>query len=425
MKLLTKTTLYFLAAIIPLLAMAGFYLFSRFSKEINNRSDKELLNTEAEWIAYIETQTDNGISFTLRTPDIAIYPTDASVAAFPAIADTKDFSEKQNRTISYRQLQQVVDIGGIPYLIIIRQSQEQKAALVTDITRIMLFVFAGLFAATLLFNWVISKQLWAPFRHSLSKIRSVELQKMEAVHFGETSTKEFNELNTSLNFMTNKMHRDYVNMKEFTENAAHEMQTPIAVAQSKLELLLQYRNLSEEQVESIMQATDVLSRLSKLNQGLLLLAKIENNQYATTETISLTEVTKKYLRLFDEFIKEKELTIKTSFEDAFTLKLHPLLADSLITNLLGNAIKYNYAKGSIEITITEDDYTISNTSHLPPIPSNKLFSRLNNQKGASENSNGLGLAIVKKIADVNKLVIDYVDSNDRHQFIIYKNRSIS
>lgn len=105
--------------------------------------------------------------------------------------------------------------------------------------------------------------------------------------------------------MTDKIYNDYVNMKEFTENAAHEMQTPIAVVLSKLELLLQDTNLKEEQEQSILQSTKALGQSSKLNKNLLLLAKIENNQFETTEESNLEEVTKKYLQFFDEFIKEK------------------------------------------------------------------------------------------------------------------------
>ena len=299
MKLLTKTTLYFLAALVPLLAMAGFYLFNQFSKEINYRSDKELISDEMAWTQYLETEAENGTTFILKTPDLSISPTDNAITDYPTITDIYGYSKKGSYKIPYRQLSQVVSISGNPYQIIIRQSQEQKAALVTDVTRIMLFVFVGLFGATLIFNWAISKRLWKPFRHSLNKIRSAELQKMEAIHFEETNTQEFNELNVSLNYMTSKMYKDYVNIKEFTENAAHEMQTPVAVVQSKLELLLQDSNLKDEQVQSILLSVNALRRLSSLNEGLLLLAKIENNQYETTEEISLAAVTKKYLRLFD------------------------------------------------------------------------------------------------------------------------------
>ena len=417
MKLLTKTTLYFLITLIPLLALAGFYLFNQFSKEINYRSDRELITEEIAWIKYLRSEVANGTTFILRTPDLAIFPTRAAVASHPTITNTNGYGINENG-VPYRQLSQVVSISGIAYQIIIRQSQEQKAALVTDVTRIMLFVFIGLFVATLIFNWAISKRLWMPFRRSLNKIRSVELQKMENVHFEETNTKEFSELNASLNYMKTRIYKDYVNMKEFTENAAHEMQTPVAVVLSKLELLLQDSNLKDDQVQAILQSTDALRQLSKLNESLLLLAKIENNQFETTTQISLAEVTEKYIHLFDEFIKEKQLTIKTIFNGSFMVQLHPILADSLIINLLGNAIKYNYNGGSIDITIDDNKFQISNTSLFSPIPPDKLFMRLNTSKKTKEISNGLGLAIVKKIADVHHLNIDYHSENGVHSFVL-------
>jgi signal transduction histidine kinase len=418
MKLLTKTTLYFLIAMVPLLALAGFYLFNQFSKEINYHSDKELISDEIAWMQYLENDVDNGTTFILKTPDLSIFPTDANTAGNPTIINIKGSADKDK--IPYRQLSQVVSVNGAAYQITIRQSQEQKAALVTDVTRIMLFVLIGLFVATLIFNWAISKQLWTPFRHSLNKIRSAELQKMESIHFEKTNIHEFNELNASLNYMTGKIYKDYVNMKEFTENAAHEMQTPVAVVLSKLELLIQDSNLKEEQVQWVLQSADALRQLSKLNESLLLLAKIENNQFETKEEINLTEITRKYLQLFDEFIKEKQLTIQTNFNDPFIIQLHPILADSLIKNLLGNAIKYNYNGGNIEITVSKSDYHISNTSRLEPIPPEKLFMRLHTSKHNSESSNGLGLAFVKKIADVNHLHIAYHAESGKHHFDISK-----
>lgn len=418
MKLLTKTTLYFLLALALLLTASGFYLFSEFSKEINNRSDKELITDEIKWIQYLESEAENGTTFILKTPDLLIFPVDAPISSFPTITDTYEYNPKLNNKISYRQLSHVVSVSGIPYQITIKKSQEQKAVLVTNVTRTMLFVFAGLFFVMLIFNWILSKKLWEPFKHSLNKIRSAELQKMEAIRFEKTNIDEFNELNASLNYMTSKIYTDYVNMKEFTENAAHEMQTPLAVAQSKLELLLQDSNLNDEQLQSIIQATTALDRLSKLNQGLLLLAKIQNNQFETNEAVSLTEITEKYLHLFLEIIKDKQLIIEKHFQSDFRVKLHPLLADSLVTNLLGNAVKYNYEGGRIEIVITKDKFQISNTSLLKPLKPENLFKRFYISKNAGETSNGLGLAIVKKVADANNLSVTYKSENDVHQFTI-------
>jgi signal transduction histidine kinase len=194
----------------------------------------------------------------------------------------------------------------------------------------------------------------------------------------------------------------------------------VAVVQSKLELLLQDQNLRNEQVDSIVQASEALTRLSKLNQSLLLLARIENNQFETNETISLTEVTKKYLKLFDELIKDKKLTVETHFSEDWSLHLHPLLADTLISNLLGNAVKYNYNTGRIAITITGNKYHIGNTSNLAGIDPQQIFKRFKKPKENTGNSTGLGLSIVKKICDTHDLAITYRAEDGLHEFVIQK-----
>lgn len=382
--------------------------------------DEELITEEVQWIRYLRSQAAIGTTFILRTPEIIIAPVDAPVTKFPTLETTSGFDAKENRRLPFRQLTHVVPVKGIPYLITIRRSQEQRTMLVSNVTRIMLIVFVTLFVVTLLVNWLISQTIWRPFRRSLQKICNAELQKMEAIHFEETSIKEFNDLNSSLNEMTSKIHRDYVSMKEFTENAAHEMQTPVAVVQSKLELLLQDTNLKDEQVDSIIQASEALTRLSKLNQSLLLLAKIENNQFETNESISLIEVTKKYLKLFDELIKDKQLTVQTNFAEDWSLHLHPLLADTLVSNLLGNAVKYNYNGGRITVSVENNKYEISNTSTLPPIQQDQIFKRFKGSNLNNSNSTGLGLAIVKKISEAHNLDITYHAENGVHLFIIQK-----
>lgn len=418
MRLLTKTTLYFLAAMIPLLLLGGYLLFSQFSSQINQRVDKELVYEEVQWIQYIEATTLGGGNFILRSPDLLITPVDKQPTPEPDIRTTFGTKARETKQIPFRQLDHVVDINGIPYEIIIRKSQEQKLALVTNITYMMLLVFVGLFIATLLFNWIISKRLWQPFNSSLQKIRNLELQKLDAVHFENTDTKEFNELNASLNTMARRIESDYVNMKEFTENAAHEMQTPLAVAQTKLELLLQDSTLGESQAQAIAQATTALSRLSKLNQSLLLLAKIENHQFDSSEIISLTEVTEKYLRLFEEITRDKKLSIEKNMHIDFKVNLHPFLADSLVSNLLGNAIKYSDEYGRLTIHSGENELCISNSSARPAIEPERLFKRFKTPENSSESSTGLGLAIVKRIVDVHHLVISYQHEEDIHKFCI-------
>ena len=418
MRLLTKTTLYFIAAIIPLLVIAGIFLYHQFNAELRHRLDQELLTAEFQWINFLKQKAREGSTFILKTEDIIIFPTDQKVTSDPLFATTSGFDVRLNREGSFRQITDIVPIAGIPYLITIRQSLEQRTMFAENITRLLLIVFIALLLITIVVNGLINMFAWRPFKRSLQKIRSAELQKMEAFHFERTSTKEFNELNESLNLMAEKIQQDYISMKEFTENAAHEMQTPVAVVQSKLELVLQDTSLKNEQVNYIIQASEALTRLSKLNQALLLLAKIENHQFATTERISLVEVTSKYLKFFNEIITDKQIQTDTNFTGDWNINLHPILADSLISNLLGNAIKYNYQTGLIKITITENQFSISNTSSGSPIDASSIFKRFNKAKDHHSNSTGLGLAIVKKICDTHKLDIKYSSDNYFHNFTI-------
>ena len=418
MRLLSKTTLYFLLAMVPLLFATGFFLYLQFSKEMNLRMDQELIAEELQWIQYLQTEADNGVTFTLRTPEILIYPVNAPITTFPTIENS--FEVRDNSKLPYRQLSHVVQLNGIPYSITIRRTQEQKVLMEENLTKVMLFVFAGLFIATLIFNWIISKNIWKPFRRSLQKIRDAELQKMAAIRFEKTNILEFNELNTSLNLMADKIYRDYVNMKEFTENAAHEMQTPLAIVQSKMELMLQDSNLNDNQVKAVLDSTSALSRLSKLNQSLLLLAKIENNQYETDERVNLSAICKKYVKLFGELVNDKHLQVKEDYQADFKINLHPILADSLVSNLLGNAIKYNFSGGAVSIETTEKGLTISNTSNSPAIDQNQLFKRFISKTNHSDTSNGLGLAIVKRICDIHQLAINYHAEKGMHTFSVYK-----
>ena len=145
MRLLTKTTLYFLIAMVVLLTAGGFFFFRQFSREMDRQTDQELIIDEVQWIRYLKSQTEIGSTFILRTPEILVYPVDETPTEFPAISQSSGFSATQNIKVPYRQLSHVVDVNGINYQIIIRKSQEQKPVFLANITNIILLVFAAVF----------------------------------------------------------------------------------------------------------------------------------------------------------------------------------------------------------------------------------------------------------------------------------------
>lgn len=416
MKLLTKTTLYFIIIMLPVFGAGAFFLFHKFNKEIKHETDEELANDQLQWLRYLDTASVDNPIFHFRTQEFQLIPTGQPVQRKFKLKGVTLYQETEDAQAPFRELSQVISIHGQHYQMILRKSMIEKDDLLKNIIYVMLFAFAGLLIFVIFSNWFISRNLWRPFYRSLNKIRQLQLNKMEAGRFASTPTHEFNQLNEALNQMTDRIHQDYINMKELTEDAAHEMQTPLAIAQSKLELLLQDENLSEDQLKNIGQTSEELQRLSRLNHNLLLLAKIENQQYPVTEQPDLHQVLLQYLSLFEELIREKELTVETNLVPTAPWPLHPALADILISNLLGNAIKYNYPTGRIHISLTAKTFTISNTSNLPEIPAANVFQRFRKSNQGYSNSNGLGLAIVKKIGESYHIQISYQYHNGLHIF---------
>jgi len=418
MKLLTKTTLYFLLIMLPVFAAGAFYLYTKFNKEIKYETDEELVNDKLQWMRYLDTASVNNPVFRISTPEFNLQPTEKAAQSKHKLKGVNIYQEPENTYAPFRQLSQVITLHNNNYELVLRKSLIEKDDLIKNVVFVMLAAFAGLFLFVLLINWLISKSVWKPFYHSLEKIQRLQLNKMEATVFDHTVTHEFNQLNAALNSMTTRIHNDYTNIKELTEDAAHEMQTPLAIAQSKLELLLQDDTLSEAQLQSILISYDELQRLSKLNHNLLLLAKIENQQYPVTEQPDLCAVIEKYLSLFEELIREKDLIIHKEMTDSAPWPLHPALTDIMVSNLLGNAIKYNYQNGRIDIRVNASTFSISNTSELPEIPADMLFQRFKKQNTSYTNSNGLGLAIVKKIADSYRLQLHYNFENGEHTITV-------
>jgi signal transduction histidine kinase len=232
---------------------------------------------------------------------------------------------------------------------------------------------------------------------------------------------EFDTLNKVLTNMANKIENDFINLKEFTENASHEIQTPLAIIKSKLEILIQSTTLTREQIELVQIMDHATSRLSKLNMGLLLIAKIENNQYEKMEPVSLGSLIRKSLETLDDFIRHKNLEVKWEMEEMVSVNMNPVLADILVNNLINNAIKHNVCDGYITIMLSVKELTIENSGK--PLVGNSienpsdLFHRFK-KNSTSDESIGLGLAIVKKICDTYHLSIFYTIKDNIHSISI-------
>lgn len=318
----------------------------------------------------------------------------------------------------YRELTSVQTLQGTTYKISTRSSYVRNQDFILAITISVGIVVLLLIITVYIVNTIIMKNVWGPFYNNLETLKNFSVENDKPLELQESNIDEFQELNSSLSKLTHKIKSDFNNLKEFTENASHEMQTPLAIMQSKSEILLQSEKLDQEHIGQIRTIYQSVQRLSKLNKTLLLLAKIENRQFSELETIQVNKAIERQLEIFEDFIENKNLKVSTKSTLEVEIQANSLLFDMIISNLISNAIKHNIPGGKIEILTSNLFLSVSNTGETPKMSSSSLFERFKKESNAS-NSFGLGLAIVKKICDNYNWKITHSFVDNQHNISIY------
>src|SRR5580658_9770844 len=190
---------------------------------------------------------------------------------------------------------------------------------------------------------LISKYILAPFKRTIRVIQSFDLKQKESIRLQATRTSEFRELNTFLKKMTERAREDYQSLKEFTENASHELQTPTAIIRGKLDLLME-SDIRDEQAVLIAEMQNALERLSRIHSSLTLLTKLENQEYRPGEPVCISNLARETLASFEELIQMKSIRLDAKIAEKVYVPLNPPLADLLLTNLVSNAIRHNEAQ---------------------------------------------------------------------------------
>lgn len=331
--------------------------------------------------------------------------------------DTAIYDPVEGEDEMFKQLISYENINGKNYQITTRTMIMEKENIYMTIFLVVVAVFALLLISLYLLNKKTAANILKPFYKNLESISSFSLQDNKPVVLDESGITEFDELKDVLESLSRKVTDDYNNLKQFSENAAHELQTPLSVIRSKLEVLLNDNSLTREQSGLIKTVYQTVIRLSKLNHSLLLLTKIENRQYNAKQEVKPGEVILETLDEFEEVVSMKNISLTTRLDDGVTINTEPYIARIMIENLLSNAVKYSEEGGEIIIDLDKRALTISNTGREKLKNSNRIFGRFV-KENPSAPSVGLGLAIVRKICDLNGYAVAYDFIEGKHTFRI-------
>lgn len=416
MRLISKTILYYLLISLPLLIIAGFLSYYLIRSEVRDGTDEMLWKEKLHSEELIKIQPQIKKTYLSSDSLSSIAPTSFHKDEY-IYSDTSVFDKTDKEEINFRSLKSYSNINDQTFLIVVAKPTLEEDELLEGLFTAFAIIFGFLMLAFFAVNWLLSKTLWKPFYKTLDSLNKYDLKNYTHANFSASNTKEFGQLNSALNKMTEKIYSDFLQQKEFTENASHEMQTPLAVIKANISLLMQSPNLKEEEMGQLQAIDNTTKKLASLNKALLLLAKIENNQFKENSIVSIKDTTIKVIGHFEDLITAKNISIENKITTDLEVNINPTLADILITNLIQNAIRHNINGGKIIAEIQDNSLVISNTGEPLKINSNELFTRFK-KNDASKESLGLGLSIVKSITELYNYSITYIYKNSRHTFTL-------
>jgi signal transduction histidine kinase len=244
------------------------------------------------------------------------------------------------------------------------------------------------------------------FYSTINKLEDFQVNKAQELTLDAAEVDEVKKLNAVFEKMSEQIRKDFEAQKEYTENVAHELQTPLAIISSKADELMQADNLTKEQLEQLALLLETTNRLSKINQSLIFLTKIDNRFYTEGITFSLNELIKEKLVLFETAIEDKNLKLALDLKDATHIYMDPYLAETLVVNLLKNAIVHNEKGGELSIKLANQCLIITNSGTALTFSESDIFKRFSRSEH-SKKSLGIGLSIVKRICELYGFNIEY------------------
>jgi signal transduction histidine kinase len=427
MKLLTRYNRVNLFTTVIVMLVTGIIYYQAISLILISQLEKDLVVEENEIFEYVSL--NHHLPQVFKSNDQQITFTEAEhgsvkrgfINTIYHNYDNQKYAKRHHHRDdeeefeSGRGLITSVTVGSKYYKILIVVSTVEAEDLIKIIFGITAGVILLLFVTLFITNRLLLNRLWQPFYDLLRQLRFFNVTDNKDIPLEKTNIDEFEELNQAIIGMSTRVKSDYKELKSFTENASHELLTPIAVINSKLDTLIQTDSFSLQQSKLLSDLYSAVSKLTRLNQSLLLLVKIENRLLESNDHIDLKSHIEELLIQFEEIFLDKEIKVSSDLSEK-ELFTSTYLVDILLNNLLSNAIRHNYPGGEINIKLTSTSLVIQNTGALDELKQDQIFIRFH--KSTESEGSGLGLTISRQICENLKFTLNYSYDRPYHTFTV-------
>lgn len=419
MRLWGRIVLRIALAMVIIFAVWVFLFHRSVTSEVNNNLDKALTLKSEEIIEGILIKDSLFMEDLLDQTDYSLdtLSREQAGALSPITYSNEEvYDNARDEEIASRVLRtQFRDDEGNYLMLTLSTPTLQSRELGESITLWSIILFLSLLAVIVALCGLIVGRGMRPLYRLLRWIGANDITREVEPLDNPTRITEYRKLNHAVIESAQRSKRLYEQQRQFIGNAAHELQTPVAICRNRMELLLD-TPLSEGQMEQVVKTRQTLIYLARLNKELLLLSRIENGQYSERENIDIRELIERQARELQTIYESQEIRL-TLDTDSLEFSMNPVLAQVLTGNLLKNAFVYNCKQGEIIVSIHGKRVDIANSSTTGSLEKEPIFDRFYH-KGEGENSTGLGLSLVKAIADMHEIEVTYHYDNQMHHFAL-------
>ena len=418
MKLLNYTSKYLLILLLPLMAIWAVIFYYAMLGEIYDSLDNGLENRKVLILQHTESKLNVISTQNFKTGNYAVETIGKQeFSRFKeSYRDTAMYMQSEQDFEPVRIYESAYSENGAYFKIKIITSMVEQDDLIRNLAIYLAALYLVMLVSIILLNNILLRKIWRPFYGLMSQLKKFNIASEAMIVVKDSTIDEFQLLNDTVRDLTEKSKKTFLNQKHFIENASHELQTPLAISINKLELYSEKNELTEDQFKDIASVLDNLSRLTRLNKSLLLISKIENQQFIQEENVDFNVLTDTIALDFEDFLLHRDMELKIWSNSSLLFEMNKDLASILITNLVKNAIVHGKEHSTICIEISNKKFLISNEGGNSALNGEHLFSRFA-KNSVDTRSTGLGLAITKAITQKYKIGLTYT-FNESHNFTL-------
>lgn len=421
MKLIHNIAVRLSVALLPVIGLWAMVFYFVIVDEINDEAD-DLLESYAEQLMVrklsgkelpvTNIMTDGHYSISQVTESYA--DSQAGMEYY----DSDFYISETDENEPARFLKTIFrDREGRCFELIVATPTFEKNDLIGTILWWILALYLILLLTVILIALVVLQKSMRPLYKILDWLNAYTPGKSHSRLSIDTDIHEFRQLEKVTTEATDRSDKAFEKQKQFIGNASHELQTPLAVLGGRIDWMLDNDSLGEESVGELVQMKRELGHIVRLNKTLLLLTKIDNDQFPDQTDVNLSSIVLSQKELYEEIFSSKKISCSVQVPDEpVIIRMNETLASILVTNIIKNAFVHSPEGGTVTLTLTENGLVVANSGDSP-LDQGRIFDRFY-QGAKKDGSTGLGLALAKTIADRNGLCLTYFYENGLHLFRI-------